>query len=53
MRKVYRIKLTDFEIRVLIHILADFRNDLIVQEKDTSDVNALILRVIEVYERSK
>ena len=53
MKEVYRIKLTDFEIRVLIHVLADFRNDLIAAGKDTSDVNALILWVIEVYERRK
>ena len=39
--------LDDFEQRLLVSGLADFRNDLIRDEKPTEDVDDLILKVID------
>ena len=50
MKKTYRIKLTDFEIRVLIHVLADYRNELISAHQDTTDINNLLLRILDLYD---
>ena len=41
------ITLDDFEQRLLVSGLADFRNDLIRDEKPTEDVDDLILKVID------
>lgn len=41
------VELTDFEHRLLVNGLADFRNDLIQEEKPTEDVNELLLKVID------
>lgn len=37
----------DFEQRLMVSGLADFRNDLIRDEKPTEDVDELILKVID------
>ena len=42
------VTLDDFEQRLLVSGLADFRNDLIRDEKPTEDVDDLILKVIEI-----
>ena len=47
---VYRIKLTDFEMRVLIGVLAEYRHKLIAAGEDTTDVNDLILHILNVYD---
>lgn len=47
---VYRIKLTDFELRVLIGVLAEYRQKLLVTGEDTTDVNDLILYILDVYD---
>lgn len=47
---VYRIKLTDFELRVLIGVLAEYRHKLIAAGEDTTDVNDLILHILDVYD---
>ena len=39
--------LDDFEQRLLVSGLADFRNDLIREDKPTEDVDDLILKVID------
>ena len=39
------VTLDDFEQRLLVSGLADFRNDLIRDEKPTEDVDDLILKV--------
>lgn len=39
--------LDDFEQRLMVSGLADFRNDLIRDEKSTEDVDELILKVID------
>jgi len=41
------VTLDDFEQRLLVSGLADFRNDLIRAEKPTEDVDDLILKVID------
>ena len=41
------VTLDDFEQRLLVSGLADFRNDLIMDEKPTEDVDDLILKVID------
>ena len=41
------VTLDDFEERLLVSGLADFRNDLIRDEKPTEDVDDLILKVID------
>lgn len=41
------ITLDDFEQRLMVSGLADFRNDLIRDAKPTEDVDELILKVID------
>ena len=41
------ITLDDFEQRLMVSSLMDFRNDLLKEEKPTEDINDLILKVID------
>ena len=41
------VTLDDFEQRLMVAGLADFRNDLLRADKPTEDVNGLIMKVIE------
>lgn len=41
------ITLDDFEQRLMVSGLIDFRNDLLKEEKPTEDINDLILKVID------
>ena len=41
------ITLDDFEQRLMVSGLMDFRNDLLKEEKHTEDINDLILKVID------
>lgn len=41
------VTLTDFEQRLMVDGLADFRNDLIRNAKPTEDLDDLILKVID------
>lgn len=41
------ITLDDFEQRLMVSGLMDFRNDLLKEEKPTDDINDLILKVID------
>ena len=41
------VTLDNFEQRLMVSGLADFRNDLIRDEKPTEDVDELILKVID------
>lgn len=41
------VTLDDFEQRLMVSGLLDFRNDLLRDEKPTEDINALILKVID------
>ena len=42
------VELSDFEPRLLVNGLADFRNDLIRDEKPTEDVNDLNQKVVYI-----
>ena len=41
------VTLDDFEQRLMVSGLMDFRNDLLQDEKPTEDINDLILKVID------
>ena len=41
------ITLDDFEQRLMVSGLMDFRNDLLKEEKPTEDINDLILKVVD------
>ena len=41
------VELDDFEQRLMVSGLMDFRNDLLKEEKPTEDINDLILKVID------
>ena len=41
------VMLDDFEQRLMVNGLTDFRNDLLREEKPTEDVDDLILKVID------
>lgn len=45
--KKRRISLSDFEYRLLINILVDYRNKLLEANKSTEDVNELLIKVID------
>ena len=45
--KKRRIILTDFEHRLMVRALAEFRNQLLGDGKPTVDINDLILKVID------
>jgi hypothetical protein len=40
------VALDDFEQRLMVNGLADFRNDLIREEKPTEDIDDLLLKII-------
>lgn len=41
------LTLDEFEQRLMVSGLMDFRNDLLKDDKPTEDINALILKVID------
>ncbi len=41
------ITVDDYEHRLMVNGLADFRNDLIREDKPTEDVDELLLKVID------
>lgn len=41
------VMLDDFEQRLMVNGLTDFRNDLLREDKPTEDVDNLILKVID------
>ena len=45
--KKRRITLTDFEYRLLINALVDYRNKLLELSKPTGNVNELLVKVID------
>lgn len=48
---VYQIKLTDFEMRVLINILNEHRLRLKHDGKSVDEIDDLLLKVLDVYEK--
>ena len=49
---VYRIKLTDFEMRVLINILNEHRLKVKQDGKSVDEIDDLLLKVLDVYEKA-
>ena len=47
------VELSDFEHRLLVSGLADFRNNLIREEKPTEDVIDLVLKVIDAPKKKR
>jgi len=47
------VELTDFEHRLMVVGLADFRTDLIHESKPTEDVNHLLLKVIDAPKKKR
>ena len=47
------VTLDDFEQRLLVNGLTDFRNDLLREDKPTEDINELILKVIDAPTRKE
>ena len=45
--KKRRIIITEFEQRILVKVLAEFRNQLLGDSKPTEDIDILILKVID------
>lgn len=45
--KKRRITLTNFEYRLLINMLVDYRNKLLEANNPTEDVNELLVKVID------
>lgn len=45
--KKCRIIVTDFEYRLLVKAMAEFRNQLLEVQKPTEDINELLLKVID------
>lgn len=47
------VELSDFEHRLMVNGLADFRNNLIQKDKPTEDVNELLLKVIDAPKKKR
>lgn len=47
------VSLDDFEQRLMVNGLTDFRNDLLREDKPTEDINELILKVIDAPTRKE
>lgn len=47
------VTLDDFEQRLIVNGLTDFRNDLLREDKPTEDINELILKVIDAPTRKE
>lgn len=47
----YRIKLTDFEMRLLINILNEHRLRLKQEGKSIDEIDDLLLKMLKVYEK--
>ena len=47
------VELSDFEHRLMVNGLADFRNCLLQEEKHTDDINDLLLKVIDAPKKKR
>jgi len=47
------VALDDFERRLMVNGLTDFRNDLLREDKPAEDINELILKVIDAPTRKE
>ena len=46
-----KIKFTDFECNLLINGMNEFRNMLLAEDLPTEDVDELLLKLIDIYEK--
>lgn len=44
----HKVIVTDFEQRLLVKALVEFRNQLLDTGKPTDDINELLLRIIDI-----
>ena len=51
MRRKIKVKFTDFECNLLINGINEFRNMLLAEGLPTEDVDELLLKLIDVYEK--
>ena len=51
MSRKTKIKLTDFECNLLINGMNEFRNILLAEDLPTEDVDELLLKLIDTYEK--
>ena len=51
MRRKIKVKFTDFECNLLINGMNEFRNMLLSEDLPTEDVDELLLKLIDVYEK--
>ncbi len=49
--KLKKIKLDDYELKIIIRCLNEFRNSLIKENKDTEVIDELLLKYIAVLEK--
>ena len=50
-RKKIKIKLDSFELNILINGINEFRNMLLAENLPTEDVDELLLKLIDTYEK--
>ena len=51
MERKTKIKFTDFECNLLINGMNEFRNMLLAEDLPTEDVDELLLKLIDTYEK--
>ena len=51
MSRKTKIKFTDFECNLLVNGMNEFRNMLLAEDLPTEDVDELLLKLIDVYEK--
>ena len=51
MERKTKIKFTDFECNLLINGMNEFRNMLLAEDLPTEDVDKLLLKLIDTYEK--
>ena len=51
MNRKTKIKFTDFECNLLINGMNEFRNMLLAEDLPTEDVDELLLKLIDIYEK--
>lgn len=45
--KKHKIILSDFDYRLLVALLVDYRNKLLEESRSTEDINELLLKIID------
>ena len=50
-RKKIKLKLDSFECNLLINAINEFRNMLLAEDLPTEDVDELLLKLIDTYEK--